>query len=103
MGTMVEFAIVLFIRQRYDDQIRFSSFNSGNSVMEKSGKTKPSYYAGHLIDEESFRRRKKVAVEDTKVVDLGHKAFILTRKIDRASIVLFTTTYIIFNIIYAID
>ena len=103
MGTMVEFAIVLFIRQRYDDKIRFSSFNSGNSIMEKSGKTKQSYYAGYLFDEELFRGRKKVAGEDTKVVDLGHKAFILTRKIDHASIVLFSTSYIIFNIIYAID
>lgn len=99
----MEFAIVLFIRQRYDDKIRFSALNSGNSIMEKSGKTKPSYYAGYLFDEELFRGRKKVAGENTKVVDLGHQAFILTRKVDHASIVLFTTSYIIFNIIYAID
>ena len=103
MGTMVEFAIVLLIKQRYDDKIRFSSFKSGNSIMEKGAKTKPSYNDGYLFNEELFRGRKKVAGEDTKVVDLGHKAFILTRKIDHASIVLFTTSYIIFNIIYAID
>ena len=102
MGTMVEFAIVLYIRQRYDvDGFGNSTFKSKTTAMKKWVKMKSSNKASDVYDEE-MKRERNIAEEDTKTLDLAHEASILTKKIDRASLVLFSISYIIFNLIYIV-
>ena len=102
MGTMVEFAIVLYIRQRYEvDGFRNSTFKPKTSAMKKWVKMRSSYKTGHDGDEEMGKER-KIAKGDTKEVDAAYEASILTRKIDYASLVLFSILYIIFNFIYSV-
>ena len=102
MGTMVEFAIVLYIRQRYEvDGFSNSTFKSKTSAVKKWVKMRSSYKTDHDGDEETGKER-KIAKENTKEVDAAYEASILTRKIDHASLVLFSISYMIFNFIYSV-
>ena len=102
MGTMIEFAIVLYIRQRYEvDGFGNSTSKFKTTAMKKWVKMKSSNKASDLANEEMGRERKH-AKEDTKTIDIAYEVSILTKKIDHASFVLFTTLYIIFNLIYCV-
>ena len=102
MGTMIEFAIVLYIRQRYEDGFGNSSFKMGRLSTKKWAKTKTPTKASQVSDDEIGEKGKPTEIEDANIADLSREASVLTKKIDHASIVLFTLLYIIFNFIYSI-
>ena len=102
IGTMVEFAIVLFVKQIREERIEQTLNNQ-----RKSGENiYPTTLTGSNVvnvgpeynckDDKGFRIAN---YEEDKEV-LIRKALALTKKIDRLSIIVFSVAYLIFNCIY---
>ena len=102
IGTMVEFAIVLFVKQIREERMeqtldhqRKSAKNicpttpAGRNVVNVSPENICKDYKGFRIP--NYEKDKEA---------LFRKASAITKKIDRLSIILFSVAYIIFNCIY---
>ena len=106
---MVEFAIVLFIKQRREQGFGITR------KLEKSARETGTiiitiHKAGNDIADWTCRGRnvldngiKKVGVGNEVREEYHRDASVLTNKIDLASIILFSISYLIFNCIYCLS
>ena len=89
IGTMVEFAIILWLKQEDEEVITQSNDTVGSDV---PGFSQISIN-GKIRNIKDFKN-----VDETKIKDQTKEK--LMRKIDRIALALFTLTYLIFNITY---
>ena len=89
VGTMIEFAIILWLMQEDEENITQSNDAAGAhlSNLNQIG-----------INEKTRTIKDFKNVDETKIKDQTKKK--LMRKIDRIALTLFTLTYLIFNITY---
>ena len=106
MGTMVEFAIVLLIKLRSEEDLGRSTDGPGKSVIRKRAgtpkalaidglaiemKNRKGNNSGYAREEEGSKKKVEMHVFGTPA---------LTKKIDYISLIMFSSMYIMFNGIY---
>ena len=102
IGTMVEFAIVLFVKQIREEKMEHTLDDQRKLDKNICPKTPTGSNVVHVSPEFICKDYKgfRIANYEEDKEALLRKASALTKKIDRISIILFSVAYIIFNGIY---